>query len=148
MEEMILKKVKPMFNGVITTMDTYREECKIPGSNLLDVSKTKGTVKEYQKVLAVGDMVHSVKVGDIIAINPIRYGRKKHQDGSLKDGIISDNPIIEYRFNTIVINDQECLYLQDNDISFIVEEFIDNKIKPSVKTNNSTSNETNKKTRV
>jgi len=36
-----------MFNGVITTMDTYREECKIPGSNLLDVSKTKGTVKEY-----------------------------------------------------------------------------------------------------
>ena len=148
MEEMILKKVKPMFNGVITTMDTYREECKIPGSNLLDVSKTKGTVKEYQKVLAVGDMVHSVKVGDIIAINPIRYGRKKHQDGSLKDGVISDNPIIEYRFNTIVINDQECLYLQDNDISFIVEEFIDNKIKPSVKTNNSTSNETNKKTRV
>ncbi|MFA6662143.1 MAG: hypothetical protein WCS56_03820 [Bacilli bacterium] len=56
-------------------------------------------------------MVHSVKVGDIVAINPIRYGRKKHQDGSLKDGIISDNPIIEYRFNTIVINDQECLYL-------------------------------------
>lgn len=148
MEEMILKKVKPMFNGVITTMYTYREECKIPGSNLLDVSKTKGTVKEYQKVLAVGDMVHSVKVGDIVAINPIRYGRKKHQDGSLKDGVISDNPIVEYRFNTIVINDQECLYLQDNDISFIVEEFVDSKIKPSVKTNNSTSNETNKKTRV
>ena len=92
---------------------------------LIDTEKQKGTIKEYQKVIAVGDSVRNVKVGDLVCINPIRYARKKHQDGSLKDGIITDNPIVEYNFNVIELNNIPHLLLQDCDISFIIEDFED-----------------------
>ena len=40
-----IKKVKPMFNGLITTMNRYGSEVKARGSNLIDASKAN-TVKE------------------------------------------------------------------------------------------------------
>lgn len=118
-----LKKIKPMFNALVTTMDRYIEAQYIPGSNLIDTSKTKGGVKEYQTVLAVGSTVREIKVGDIVCINPKAYGVRKHQEGSLKDGVITDNPVLQYHFNVIELDGEECLLLRDNDIDFVVEEY-------------------------
>lgn len=118
-----LKKIKPMFNALVTTMDRYIEAQYIPGSNLIDTSKTKGGVKEYQTVLAVGSTVREIKVGDIVCINPKAYGARKHQEGSLKDGVITDNPVLQYHFNVIELDGEECLLLRDNDIDFVVEEY-------------------------
>ncbi len=118
---LIVKKIKPMFTALVTTMDVYEEDGKI--GNIIDVTKKAGTVKEYQKVLAVGDSVRGIKVGDLVSINPNRFAIKKHKDGSLKDGIISDNPVIEYRFDIVVIDNKPCLLLQDRDIEFVVEEW-------------------------
>lgn len=118
-----IKKVKPMFNAIITTMERYIEAQYIPGVNLIDTTKTKGGVKEYQKVLAVGTSVRDIKVGDIVCINPRNYGVKKHQEGSLKDGVITDNPVLQYHFNVVEIDGEECLLLRDNDIDFIVEDY-------------------------
>ncbi len=120
-----LIKIKPMFNAIVTTMDTYDED-QLNGS-LIDTRKTKGSMKEYQTVLAVGDMVRSIKVGDIVAINPARYAVPVHKDGgkdSLRN-VIKDNVTVEYKFNIININGKDCLMLQDSDISFIVEEWED-----------------------
>lgn len=120
---MILKKIKPLFNGVITTMDVYEEDQYI--GSMIDTQRAKGTMKEYQTVIAVGDTVKSVKVGDVVCINPKRYAVMKHEDGSLKNGIIQDNPVIGYKFDTISIDGKECLRIFDSDIDFIIEEMDD-----------------------
>ena len=114
-----INKIKPMFTAILTTMDTYEDDV-ICNSIIV---KTKGTIKEYQKVVAVGDTVRSVKVGDLVCINPKRYAVVKHQEGSLQDGVVSDNPVVRYNFDIIEMNDTPYLLLQDSDISYIIEEF-------------------------
>ena len=114
-----INKIKPMFTAILTTMDTYEDDVTCNSI----IVKTKGTIKEYQKVVAVGDTVRSVKVGDLVCINPKRYAVVKHQEGSLQDGVISDNPVVRYNFDIIEMNDTPYLLLQDSDISYIIEEF-------------------------
>ena len=62
-------------------------------------------------------------MGDLVCINPQRFAVKKHEAGSLKDGIIGDNPVITYNFDTIQINGEQCLLLQDRDVDFIIEDY-------------------------
>lgn len=128
-----IKKIKPMFNQLLTTMDRYADDVTINDTDILDTTKS-GAVKEYQKVLAVGPMVRNITVGDIVFINPNRYAVRKHKEGSLKDGVITDNPVTEYQFDTLVVDDKECLLLQDNDIKFTVApEDIEEVKEPKVK---------------
>lgn len=115
-----LIKIKPMFNRIVTTMDVYDDDMYING--ILQPGKVKGAMKEYQTVLAVGDTVRGIYEGDVVCINPMRYAVMKHEDKSLRDGIIGDNPIIGYKFETIEINGRQCLMLYDQDISFVVVE--------------------------
>lgn len=115
-----LIKVKPMFNRIITSMCTYEKDQY--NGNLLDTTKQKGSLKEYQTVLAVGTTVRDINVGDVVCIDPTRYMVTKHRDRSLQGNIMGDDMAIGYKFNTIRLGDQECLMLFDQDISFIVEE--------------------------
>lgn len=115
-----LLKVKPMFNRIITTMNTYEED-QYDGV-ILDTSKQKGSLKEYQEVISVGTTVRDIKEGDTVCIDPTRYMVVKHNDKSLKNGIMGDDMKVGYKFNTIRLDDKECLVLYDQDISFIVEE--------------------------
>ena len=111
-----------MFTALITTMDKYEEDMKTSGG-LLDVNKQQGGLKEYQTVIAVGTTVRDIKVGDLVCINPTRFAVKQHREGTLKDGVISDNPVIKYNFDIIEIDGKQCLLLQDRDIDFIIEEY-------------------------
>lgn len=117
-----VKKIKPMFTALITTMNKYEQDEKTAGG-LVDITKQQGGLKEFQTVLAVGSCVRDIKVGDVVCINPSRFAVKKHQEGTLKDGIVTDNPTIKYNFDVVEIDDKQCLLLQDRDIDFIVEEF-------------------------
>lgn len=120
-----LIKVKPLFNAIVTTMDVYETDQTTGG--IIDTKRTKGSMKEYQTVIAVGSMVRDIKVGDIVAINPTRYAVVEHRDdhsNSLR-GVIKDKVVLGYKFNTINLDGKECLMLQDSDINFIVEEFED-----------------------
>ena len=122
-----IKEIKPMFNGLVTTMNIYSDDVKVQGTTLIDSSKAN-TVKEYQTVLAVGPMVRGIEVGDTVFINPKRYAVMKHKAGSLQDGVIKDNPVISYNFDIVEIDGKDCLYLQDSDIKFVaeIEEFNEN----------------------
>lgn len=124
-----IKKIRPMFNQVITTMDKYSDDEMKTGS-IIDVSKVNNPIKEYQKVVAVGPMVKNIEVGDIVMINPKRYGKVRHKEGSLKDGVITDNPVVSYNFNVIELNHTPFLLLLDQDIDFIVEEYEEVKDSP------------------
>ena len=118
-----LIKVKPMFNRIITSMETYEEDQY--NGNLLDTTKQKGSLKEYQTVLAVGTTVRDIKVGDLVCIDPTRYMVTKHRERSLQSNIMGDDMAIGYKFNTIKLGDEECLMLFDQDVSFIIEEYED-----------------------
>lgn len=117
----ILKKIKPLFNRIITTMEVYEKDQITNG--LVDPTRAKGSLKEYQTVLAVGSTVTDIKVGDVVCIDPTRYMNVEHRDKkSLRNNIIGDSLVISYNFNTIKLNNKECLMLYDQDITFIVEE--------------------------
>lgn len=116
-----VKKIKPMFTSLITTMDKYEQDVKI--GSLIDTSRQQGGLKEYQKVLAVGSSVRDIKVGDIVCVNPTRFAVRKHQAGSLKDGVVTDNPVTTYNFDVVEMDGKQCLLLQDRDIDFIIEEW-------------------------
>ena len=109
--------VKPMFNNILTTMNHYDKDEYENGI----IMYKKGDLKAYQEVLAVGSAVKGINIGDKVMINPIRYAKKKHQDGSLKDGVITDNPIVKYEFNVVTVNNEDCLLLYDQDIMYVFE---------------------------
>ena len=114
-----IKKVKPMFNAIITTMNRYEDD---DSSDTL-IKNTSGSLKEYQTVVAVGGSVRDIKIGDVVKIDPSRYAQKQHREDSLKNGIVSDNPVMSYNFKTILIDGEQCLLLYDSDISYIIEEY-------------------------
>ena len=110
-----------MFNRIITTMDVYEKDQY--NGHVIDTTKQKGSLKEYQTVLSVGTTVRDIKEGDLVCIDPTRYMVTKHRDKSLHNNIVGDEISIGYKFNTIKLDDKECLVLYDQDISFIVERY-------------------------
>lgn len=118
---MIIKKIKPMFTKIVTTMDKYEKDQKV--GNLIDTHKTSGTVKEIQRVVAVGNNSAGIKEGDMVLINPTRYAVMKHEKGSLKDGVITDNPVIGYNLPVIELNNIPHLLLDTQDVDYIIEEW-------------------------
>jgi hypothetical protein len=103
-------------------MNVYEEDVKTEGG-VLDATKRQGGLKEYQTVVAVGSSVRDIKEGDLVCINPTRFAVRKHQADSLKNGVVTDNPITTYNFNVVVMNDTRYLLLQDRDIDFVIEDW-------------------------
>lgn len=119
---LVIKKIQPMYTKILTTMCKYEED-ELTAGGLIDSTKTQGTLKEYQTVVAVGNSVRNIKVGDLVCINPERYAVKKHEAGSLKDGVITDNPVIKYNFNIMDLEGVPHLLLDENDVSFIITDY-------------------------
>lgn len=121
MSTLKIKKIKPMFNRILTTCDLYTEDLMTDG--IIDSTKVEGAIKEYQTVIACGPTVKCVKPGDVVVINPTRYQVMKHKEGTLNDGVIQDNAVLSYNFPIMVVNDAPCLYIYDSDIEFAIKEF-------------------------
>lgn len=116
-----IKKIKPMFNRILVTSDKYEKDVTQGGV----VTITAGTLKEYQKVISVGSTVRDIKEGDLVLINPSRYAVKKHNEGSLKNGVITDNPTVSYNFNLVEVDNKVCILLYDQDVDYVIEEHED-----------------------
>lgn len=117
-----IKKIKPMNNCIITTKEVYKDDIKT-GSI---VTKASGSMKEYQKVIAVGPLVRNINVGDVVMINPSRYAVRKYNEKPMENSIKNDmelNPVVGYRFNTIVLDNVEHLVLYDQDVSYVIEDY-------------------------
>ena len=114
-----------MFTALITTMDLYERDGVTKGG-LIDSTKQKGTVKEYQKVVAVGDSVRGIKVGDLVCIDLSLYAQRKYKKNSVKSDMEElTNEIVSYNVPQIKINGQDCLYLDIRDIRYIVQDYDD-----------------------
>lgn len=115
-----------MANYLVTTREEYTEDDVRKGGL---ITKMIGSLKEYQKVVAIGPIVRGIQVGDLVCINPRRYAKYKHQPGSLKDGVITDNPVVAYNFNVIELDHVPHLLLTDQDIDFVIEESEEEEVK-------------------
>lgn len=115
-----IKKIKPLFNNIVTTCNKYDSNKKVAGTSLLDATKAN-TVKEYQTVVAIGPSVRGIEVGDTVFIDPSRYAVKKHQEGSLKDGVITDNPVIGYNFRLVEVDGETLMMFYDSDVMYVAE---------------------------
>ena len=120
-----IKKVRPLFTGVITTAKKYVGDQLTKGGLLLDTRKMQGDINPYQTVISVGTTVHDIKEGDIVKINFKRYEKAKHTPGALDEAEnkIIDNMSRYCEIPAIVINDEEYLFIQNNDIEYVVEDY-------------------------
>lgn len=119
---MIIKKIKPLYTRIVTTMDMYVEDQLTTPGGIVDVTKLKKGIKEYQKVIAVGTNVRNIKEGDIVCINPERYAVRKFSQNSVKNDLM-ENQVTKYNFNVVKIDDVDYLMLDEADIEFVVEEY-------------------------
>lgn len=115
------KKIRPVFTQILTTMYKYPKDMTIGG--VIDTTRRKGDVCPYQKVVAVGNAVRTVEKGEWIQINPMRYAHYKHEKGSLKDGVIKDNPVLGYNFPVVEIGGEKYMLLDERDITVIIEDY-------------------------
>ena len=121
-----IKGVKPMFNGIVTTARRYVGDTTTKGGLLLDTKKMDGSMNPFQWVVSVSDMVANstgLKKGDIVNINFKRYAKVNHVPGAIENNVQSDNMSLSYEIPMIDIEGVEYLFLQSNDIEFIVTDY-------------------------
>lgn len=113
-------KIRPMANYLLVTCEKYTEK---DVNELGIIEKATGTLKDFQQVIAKGPMVRNIEVGEWVCVNPMRYAIKKHENGSLKDNVITDNPVVKYNLPTTELDGTMYLLITDQDVDFVIEEF-------------------------
>lgn len=126
-----INSIKPLFNKIVTTCEVYKGDKTESGI----IVKTDGTIKEYQRVEAIGSTVRDIKVGDLVLINPTRYlvaNHKDKRDASLK-GIIQDELTMNVNFPIVEYGGERHLLIYDQDIDYIIEgEEVEEQVKSSL----------------
>lgn len=118
-------KVKPLFTGIVTTSTKYVGDVTTAGGLLVDTTRMSGSLNPYQRVISVGDMCKDIEEGDIVKINFKRYAKAKHTPGAIDEAQNKqfDNMTVTYEIPMINLDGQECLFLQSNDIEYIVTKY-------------------------
>ena len=121
-----VKKIRPLFTGVVTTAKKYVGDQHADVNGLiLDTRRMDGSLNPYQTVISVGSMIKDLKEGDIVKINFKRYAKAKHTPGAIDEAENKqfDNMSITYEIPMVVLDEQECLFIQNNDIEYVVEDY-------------------------
>lgn len=119
-----IKKIRPLFTGIVTTATKYVGEQTTSGGLIVDTRKMDGSLNPYQRVVSVGSMVHDLKEGDIVKINFKRYVIAKHVPGAIDE---AENKQFDNYSQTIDIpivelDGRQYLFIQNNDIEYVVED--------------------------
>lgn len=116
-----IKKIKPLFTGIVTTGEKYSEDMRDNGL----IVANKGDLKAYQKVLAVGSSVRDIKVGDTVMIDITHFAVMKYNPNSIKEDM-DLNKVVKWNIPWVMIDDekgvpQDCLLISDRDVKFVFE---------------------------
>lgn len=118
-----IKKIRPLFTGVVTTATTYKEDQKTTKGGLVyDTSRMKGGLNNFQRVVAVGSMVRDLKEGDIVYLNFKRYAIPTQKPGAIENNLQKSDLQYTYQIPQVTLDGVEYLFIQNNDIEFVVEE--------------------------
>ena len=127
-----IKDIKPRYTQVLTTGDKYEEDMKSGGV----IVAYKDSLKLYQKVVAVGNMVKDIEPGDTVMLDYSAYEVKRYDKNSLQNDL-DNNKTIRLDLPWVTMDDEESnpqsyLLMDDRDIKFkcSVEETNENIIVP------------------
>lgn len=117
-----IKNIKPLFTSIVTTADKYKQSETLGSGIIYDTNKSEGSLKEYQKVIAIGSAVRETKVGDLILINPTRYMKKdKMTADSLREEFME--PTYSIEFPTVELDGKTHLMIQEADVAYIITDY-------------------------
>ena len=120
-----IQKVRPLFTGIVTTAQKYVGEMTTKGGIILDTTRMSGSLNPFQRVVAVGNMVKDIAEGEVVKINFKRYAKAQHTPGAIDEAQNKqfDNMSITYEIPIIEIDGVQHLFLQANDIEYVVEKY-------------------------
>ena len=113
-----IKDIKPRYTQVLTTGDKYEEDMKSGGV----IVAYKDSLKLYQKVIAVGNMVKDIEPGDTVMLDYSAYEVKRYDKNSLQNDL-DNNETIRLDLPWVTMDDeggnpQSYLLMDDRDIKF------------------------------
>lgn len=117
-----------LFDSVMTTADKYEKDERTANGMILDL---KDTLKEVQRVIAVGPLVKGVKEGDMVKLDLTRYNRMRHEqvqksrEERFSEYDTTDQATIVCDIPNETVDDKTVLMLHERDIAFIVNEYDD-----------------------
>ena len=117
-----ITKIKPMFTDLIITADRFSKDITEGGI----VVANKGDLKPYQTVVAIGNAVRDIEVGDMVMVNFEAYAERKVPVGSVKEKMDVPNPVVNYHIPWVSMSDEhgnDTMYIRvsTNDIEYVFE---------------------------
>ena len=119
MKDIKINEIKPLFTTIITTLDVYEEDLIENGV----LKAPQGSLRMYQKVLAVGSSVRDVKVGDTVLLNFTNYIVRKFKENSIKEDMSAQEDEYVYDIPRILIGGKICGKFQDRDVEGVITDF-------------------------
>ena len=119
MKDIRINEIKPLFTTIITTLDVYEEDLIENGV----LKAPQGSLRMYQKVLAVGSSVRDVKVGDTVLLNFSNYIVRKYKENSIKEDMSAQEDEYVYDIPRILIGGKICGKFQDRDVEGVITDF-------------------------
>jgi len=119
MKDIKINEIKPLFTTIITTLDVYEEDLIENGV----LKAPQGSLRMYQKVLAVGSSVRDVKVGDMVLLNFGNYIVRKFKENSIKEDMSAQEDEYVYDIPRILIGGKICGKFQDRDVEGVITDF-------------------------
>lgn len=111
-----IKKIKPLFTTIITTGNKFDKDVYEKGI----ITSKKGDLKMWQTVLAIGESVRGIEVGDTVMIDSTHFAVRKYDPNSVKNDM-GMNKITGYVFDWITVEGKECLKIDNRDVLFVCE---------------------------
>ena len=123
MKILSLKKVTPMFTGVIITCDRYTVE-ETTTDGIEDVSMT-GRIKEVQTIVSPSEQCvnRGIKVGDLVALTYEKYKKSKNVRNA-SFGIDEDySKQVYYEMPVMVLDGREHMLVDISDIELKIDDY-------------------------
>lgn len=117
-----ITKIKPMFTDLIITADRFSKDITEGGI----VVANKGDLKPYQTVVAIGNAVRDIEVGNMVMVNFEAYAERKVPVGSVKEKMDVPNPVVNYHIPWVSMSDEHgndvmCIKISVNDVEYVFE---------------------------
>lgn len=117
-----ITKIKPMFTDLIITADRFSKDITEGGI----VVANKGDLKPYQTVVAIGNAVRDIEVGNMVMVNFEAYAERKVPVGSIKEKMDVPNPVVNYHIPWVSMSDEhgnDVMYIRIsvNDVEYVFE---------------------------
>ena len=117
-----ITKIKPMFTDLIITADRFDRDITEGGI----VVANKGDLKSYQTVIAVGDAIRNIAVGDKVMVNFEVFAEHKIPVNSVKKDMDVNDPIVRYNIPWVNMvdadgNNKVYIRIPDRAIEFVFE---------------------------